>query len=125
EGKPVSGVRVTALQIEEFSSQKGTVDFPEVRLPHPEIAIEATTGADGGCRLTGLGSGRLVKLRMEEPTLTTEEVRVLTRVGVRSRDKEGILYAAEFRHPLAPSWPIEGVVRDRETGKPVPGIEVE
>ena len=96
---------------------------------------EATaTDADGRFRITGLGRERLVELRIEGPTIATVEMQVVTRAmptltrpgepreqPVREPD---IYYGAAFDFAAEPTQPFEGVVTDRETGKPVAGVTV-
>jgi hypothetical protein len=104
-------------------------------LTGPGLArFAATTDADGRFRLAGIGRGRLVALRVWGPNV--EGVSVLARtapgekVGVKGLSKalhpnpQGC-FGPEIALTVAPSRPIEGVVKDADTGKPVAGAVVE
>src|SRR5262249_45614824 len=93
-----------------------------------------TTGADGKIRLKNIGRERMVTLRIEGPTIETREVNVLTRpygtitVLEWKRNPEGgrlTYHGATFDHAATPCKPIVGVVRDKDTGKPIPGAIVQ
>ena len=151
EGKPVPGVRVTAVQINaapkddlgpwlKAIKQKNDNEDPEWEYLRHRIGgmgLAATTDAQGRFELSGIGSNRLVRLRLEGPTVSTQDVRVLTRTGeaVTVKDSEGhpqfnraptyvTYYGARFRHPASPTRPIVGVVRDRDSGKPLVGATI-
>ncbi|QJW99888.1 hypothetical protein FTUN_7511 [Frigoriglobus tundricola] len=151
EGKPVPGVRVTAVQVSAAAQddlgpwlraikQKRDNDDPEwehLRHRIGGMGLAATTDATGRFELRGIGSNRLVRLRLEGPTVSTQDIRVLTRTGETLTVKhwEGdpqfkraptflTYYAANFRHPAAPTRPIVGVVRDRDSGKPLGGVTI-
>ncbi|MDR3623312.1 MAG: carboxypeptidase-like regulatory domain-containing protein [Paludisphaera borealis] len=96
----------------------------------------ATTGPDGRFRLVGLGRERIVSLLVEGRGVETQVVRVMTRMGSaasipnRFRRAGGIgpravvLHPAEFETALASSRPVEGVVTERASGRPLPGAVV-
>ncbi|HEV3261593.1 MAG TPA: sigma-70 family RNA polymerase sigma factor [Gemmataceae bacterium] len=93
-----------------------------------------TTGADGRFRLKNVGRERVVSIRVEGPTIETRDVQVMTRPGGTMRVPEyrnnpagGTLtyYGATFDHVAAPTVPIVGVVRDKETSKPLAGAIIE
>ena len=94
-----------------------------------------TTGPDGQFRLTGMGRERVVSLWIEGPTIVTSlaDVQVATRPGptyrlAHHRDKPeygtSVFHGATFDHVAAPTRPIEGVVRDKDSGKPLAGISI-
>ncbi len=94
-----------------------------------------TTGPDGRFRLTGLGRERVVSLWIEGPTIATElgDVHARTKPGPTyrlpmQRDKleygTSVFHGATFDHVAAPTRPIEGTVRDKDTGKPLAGISI-
>jgi RNA polymerase sigma factor (sigma-70 family) len=92
-----------------------------------------TTGADGRFELRGIGRERMVHLRIEGPTIATQIVNVMTRPNEpiryplsRSHPKgEPITYhGATFEILAEPTKPVVGVVRDRETGKPLAGVTI-
>jgi RNA polymerase sigma factor (sigma-70 family) len=95
----------------------------------------ATTGADGKFRMTGIGRDRVVSLLIEGPTIATEfaDVHARTRPGptyqqAMQRDKPEfgtlVYYGATFDYAAAPSRPIEGTVRDKESGQPIAGVSI-
>jgi hypothetical protein len=92
-----------------------------------------TTDADGRFVLRDIGRERVVSLIVEGPTVETLEINVMTRPGEPFQvphylhaPELGVLryYGSEFAHVAAPCQPIEGVVRDADTGKPVTGLRV-
>jgi RNA polymerase sigma factor (sigma-70 family) len=105
----------------------------------PGLPKAATTGADGRFRLTGLGRERMAVLQIEGPTIATRQVRALTRAGATvelpewkpisepglTRPTVVAYYGATFTHAAAPTKPIVGVVRDRDTNMPLAGVTVE
>jgi hypothetical protein len=94
--------------------------------------ITTTTGLDGRFRLTGVGRERMAKILVSAPSIATSALNVLCREGpeVRgantlSQEREQIvLHAARFEYAAAPSQPIEGVIHDTDTGRPVAGIRL-
>jgi RNA polymerase sigma factor (sigma-70 family) len=98
-----------------------------------QLIPAVSTDADGRFQLKGIGRERLVGIRIEGPTIETKQVRVMTRPGemitalaFRRYLKGGTLtyYGATFDHYAAPAKPIVGVVRDKETGKPLAGVTI-
>jgi len=94
----------------------------------------ATTGADGRFELRGIGRERMVHLRIEGPTIATQIVNVMTRTSENIRlplsrnhpRGEAITYHGAALEVLAePAKPVVGVVRDRDTGKPLAGVTIE
>jgi RNA polymerase sigma factor (sigma-70 family) len=92
------------------------------------------TGDDGRFEIKGVGRERLAALRIEGPTLATRDVYAMTRAGdtihapgyrqYEPRTDKFTLYGKGFDHIAAPCRPIVGVVRDKDTGKPIPGAVV-
>jgi RNA polymerase sigma factor (sigma-70 family) len=109
--------------------------FTELRSPHFDLLIPpVTTGPDGRFQVRGVGRERLAHLRLEGPTIVTQIVNVMTRPG------ETIHLPLSRRYPMgqtityhgaalevlaAPTKPVVGVVRDRDTGRPLAGVTVE
>jgi RNA polymerase sigma factor (sigma-70 family) len=96
---------------------------------------KARTDAEGRFRLTGRVRDRLVIVRLEGPGVVTQHLRILTRPGkpIEITELEGrpeygeprrvkTYYPASFRHVTSPSRLIVGVVRDRDTKKPLAGF---
>jgi RNA polymerase sigma factor (sigma-70 family) len=109
-------------------------------LPCPEFGSlprQTDTDAEGRFRLDGIGRERMALLRLEGPAIATLSLSVFTRPGepvrVRQREAERELgmpadtltyLGASFRYVAVPSKPVVGVVRDRDTRKPLAGVSV-
>jgi RNA polymerase sigma factor (sigma-70 family) len=99
----------------------------------PAFIPDATSGPDGRFRITGLGRGRIATLQLDGPTIETTNFDVRTWPGPpiylpwpknpRSYAPWPV-YGATFEHVAGPTWAIEGIVRDRETGRPLADILV-
>ncbi|MBO0699157.1 MAG: carboxypeptidase regulatory-like domain-containing protein, partial [Zavarzinella sp.] len=105
----------------------------ETGYPVPGQPEAAVTDAEGWFRITGLGRERLAELRIEGPTIATAEKTVMTRAIPNltvpedpgdSRYGMRTYYGARFDFAAEPTQPFEGVVTDRETGKPVSDVTV-
>jgi RNA polymerase sigma factor (sigma-70 family) len=103
----------------------------------PVLAGKITTDADGRFKLSGIGRNRLVTLRIDGPTIASTKLHVLTRPGKTIEVPETsanfdygepgtvtTYYPGEFRHVAGPTIPIVGVVRDKDTKKPLSGVTV-
>jgi RNA polymerase sigma factor (sigma-70 family) len=94
----------------------------------------AVTGPDGRFTIPGLGRERFVTLHVESPTIVTKEIYAVTRPGqklevpnmwnVNDGDAPRLVYSVPFDHVAAPCKPVVGVVRDKDTGKPIPGAVI-
>lgn len=122
--------------------KKLTLETEQLHLPRFTIALtpKLTTGVEGRFRLTGIGRNRLVKVQLDGPTIASQQFSILTRAGktIEVQDSVRLLgdkeypesntvttyYGADFRHPAAPTKPILGVVRDKDTQKPLAGVAV-
>jgi hypothetical protein len=106
----------------------------------PSWPAELTTDEQGRFRLTGVGRDRLVALGVRGPTIESLMIYALSRrdVDLKRADRSSprfrmlyeaganvpIIYGSRFHHLANPSRPITGTVRERDTGRPVAGIEV-
>jgi protocatechuate 3,4-dioxygenase beta subunit len=153
EGKPIAGVtvRVTSLRIPTSGSLTAWLDALKAD-KSDGIALEVkhmtalpthdlgdlyppvTSGADGRFQIKGVGRERVAELRIERPTIETSQVRVRTRAGATLLAQEErnypdgaklTYYGAVFDHAAAPSQPVEGTVRDKDTRKPLAGVTVQ
>jgi RNA polymerase sigma factor (sigma-70 family) len=97
EGRPVAGAEVRAIG-SSWSS----------------LLSAAITDKEGRFSLAGVGRGREEELRISAPAMETKWVKVKTPV-------EG---PAAVEVLAAPTKPIEGTVRARDTGKPLAGVKV-
>ena len=123
DGRPVVGAKLTVVGVVAAKGdsarwfawmvRKGHYGFATGRGwvgPLPGQPTVLTTGADGKFRLAGVGRDRAVGFRLEGPGIATAEL-----------GSEG----ASFEYQAAVSRPISGVVRDKETGKPLAGVSIE
>ncbi len=153
EGRPVPGVSIRPVSLYASPTQdlsawetamagaKDIHDDANDKLPEAlELFrwgndLAATTGADGRFRLTGIGRERVVSLWIEGPTIATSfvEIHARTRPGPtyrlelqRNKPEYGTLvfHGATFDIAAAPMRPIEGIVRDKDTRKPLAGISI-
>jgi RNA polymerase sigma factor (sigma-70 family) len=152
EAKPVAGATLTVLQINAApgedigpwlaaaTAKKGLAwDLERQHLPRYTIALapKVTTDAAGRFRLTGVGRDRVAWVQLDGPTVASEQLHFLTRHGpaVKVTHHEGrpadgdpaivtTYYGADFRHVVAPTRPVVGVVRDKDTKRPLAGATV-
>lgn len=153
EGKPVPGVTLTVQQVnaalgedlapflEAAAKNKNATmyDLEQQLLRRFTIAIapKVTTDSEGRFRLTGIGRDRLVTGQLDGPMVASEQIRILTRPGkpfdVTSykgnpeyNDPRQVVtyHGADFRVAVAPCRPIVGVVRAKDTSKPLAGVTV-
>src|SRR5262249_35116500 len=144
EGKPVPGATLTVLTVsaaeggdlgpwlEAIQAKQGKKSTYRPSCQSP-LSPQATTDAQGAPRLAavGIGRDRLIRARLAGPTIASQDVNILTRAGkaIEVTEYKGwpatTYYAASFRHVTAPSRPIVGVVRDKDTGKPLAGVTIE
>jgi RNA polymerase sigma factor (sigma-70 family) len=89
-----------------------------------------TTDADGRFRLTGIGTEQVAGIKVTGPTIATSQLYVMGRDGadVRVTRHGGLTpsqvtyHARKLEFAAAPARPIQGVVRDKDTGRPVAGV---
>jgi RNA polymerase sigma factor (sigma-70 family) len=144
EGKPVQGailrvVRVNAAQkgdlepwLEAATGKKGyALGLEQQFLSRFTVSppLESTTDAEGRFRLFGIGRERLVVVQLDGPAIASQHLHILTRPGetLNVSDEPGqtvSYYRAGFRHVAGPIRPIVGVVRDKDTKKPVAGVTI-
>jgi len=152
EGKPVSGATVTVLRInaapkedlgpwlDAVKARKGVsfqLEYEYLKRHTVALPLKVTTNAEGRFKLTGIGRNRIVAVQLDGPTIASQQFHMLTRPGAtlevlefRDRTEYGVrgkvatYYGCYFRHVAAPNRPVVGVVRDRDTRKPLAGITV-
>ena len=117
-------------------------DYLSRQLMSQEIAAlpqKVTTDADGRFRITGIGRERMLAVQIEGPAIATKQVRILTRPGEvievpewkpmlePGLEKPSVMtyYGASFKHAAGPTKPIIGVVRDKDTKKPLAGATIQ
>jgi RNA polymerase sigma factor (sigma-70 family) len=149
QGRPIAGATVRVLQIsaapkedlgpwlEAVKAKKGL----SFELEHQyftrwttAMSAKVTTDDAGRFRLTGIGRNRLVRVRLDGPGIASQYLHVLTRPGrpievtELTSEHEGnfvtTYYGASLRHVAAPSRTILGVVRDKDTKRPLAGVTI-
>jgi RNA polymerase sigma factor (sigma-70 family) len=151
EGKPVSGVTLHVLDVQaapgedlspwldaaptkqggKTAPQKENFRLDSVNLSN--LSLKATTDAEGRLRLSGIGRNRLVRAQLDGPTIASRYLDLVTWAGKTIEVSQSnsklpstiTYYTAGFRYVAAPTKPVVGVVRDKDTGKPLAGIIVE
>src|SRR5579883_1277428 len=151
QGKAVSGasVRVIGLRLPKkgdltafAEALKTSKDGEPVEIDHlthldsPAISRlfpVVSTDADGCFQLKGIGRERIAVVEISGPTIESRQARVLTRPSKRIRLPERrelptsgtlLYYGASFDHVAGLTTPIVGVVRDKDTKKPIAGAVV-
>ncbi len=93
--------------------------------PVSDVLIPAVkTNAEGRFEIKGVGPNRVVDLAISGPRITTIEASILTRPIKSIPFKHREISGSQFERVAPPSVPVEGVVADEETGKPVPGARI-
>ena len=142
EGRPIPGASIRTLDAgvspdgDLSSWAVGFRDRDEgiySKLEQVPLALPpVVTGPDGRFRLEGVGRERMVMFLVSGPTIETTFAFARTQDGtaIRGRNRNiigpdtFICHGARFDHAAAPCKPIEGVVRDRDTGRPLAGVEI-
>jgi protocatechuate 3,4-dioxygenase beta subunit len=150
QGEPVVGATVTPLEVwatpddklddwlkairaEEDAPRQVTADlFRRKATPAPTLSPTKTDGL-GRFTFVGVGRDRLLRVRVNGATIATAEVNVVTHamppVRVQYDPKNSkfgqvTYHGSTFDFAADPTQPFEGVVTDKETGKPIPGTVV-
>jgi len=142
EGRPVAGAEVKATQLYFAGNGDLTAWLAQAkdvgvqgpwdglnRLP-ATIAM-TTTSPDGRFHLAEIGRERIAELLISGPTIATTQVYAMSRDGAevhahnsrqRMMNKPVVFHARQFEHAVEPTKPIEGVVRDKDSGRPIAGL---
>ena len=123
EANPKDGYAVEGEHLERLDFLEGTRLYPAV-----------VTDSDGRFEIKGIGRERVAHLVLEGPTIARGRISVYTRPGKAihalefARNPQGgwlHYYGTGCDHLAAPCRPIAGVVRDKDTGKPLAGVTIQ
>jgi RNA polymerase sigma factor (sigma-70 family) len=148
EGRPVASAEVKATRL-YFADRTAFLAPPGEFLNTsflagldqlPATIATATTNPEGRFRLTGIGPQRIAELSISGPAIATTQVHFMSREGgnihvqyphrmlnrVRfpngMADKPLVFQDRQFEQVVEPTKPIEGVVRDKDSGQPIAGL---
>jgi hypothetical protein len=148
QGRPLAGARVqlTGLMVpvehdldahlkhQARKSEPGCTDYRrETHRPHllPALITETRTDATGRFTISGLGRERLATLKVSAPQVVDTEITVMTRIARDVAiwpDHQGnpreMIYGAGFVLQLKPGLTVRGVVRNKDSRAPIPGMWV-
>jgi RNA polymerase sigma factor (sigma-70 family) len=152
QGQPLAGATLSLMQInaapdgnlgpwlEACKGKKGLSFQLEQRFLRDytiAVPLEVTTDAAGNFRLPGVGKNRLIRVQLDGESIASEHLCIITKPGepiqviqhegnpdFREPDTITTYYGSPFRHVAAPCKPIVGMVRDKDTKKPLAGITV-
>ena len=144
EGNPVSGATIEVVRVIEFGQEKlerlvasaasssKPVSLSGNLILMPKIA-PAVSAMDGTFTLEGLGAGRVAHLKVVGDNVAIQNAVAVTSIeavdniinhfGSLSSDAVKVT-GNRPTYICEPSQPIEGIVIDRNTKKPLPNIEV-
>ena len=141
EGRPVAGAEVKVKRIyfagdgdlTAWLAKAKDVGFQnpghDLYVLPPTITTTKTS-PDGRFRLAEIGRERIAELFISGPKIATTQVYAMSRDGaeVRAQEQQGmakksvVFHTHRFEHAVEPTKPIEGVVRDKDSGQPIAGL---
>jgi RNA polymerase sigma factor (sigma-70 family) len=98
------------------------------------------TDENGRFAIPGIGADRIATIRFDSPLVEGRTLRVLTReaetvtvgeweparMAMAGNERATMTFMGnDFTHALAPGRTVTGVVKDKATGKPIPGARIE
>ncbi len=148
EGRPVAGTSVIVSKLrlskgEDLTKWLSSIkagEFRETADKHAwhrvvtkliGIPEKVTTRNDGSFEIHGIGKECIVTLEFGDEKVAFQKVIVVTRkmkpfqkMIQSGYEKTEPVFGAEFTFTAEPTRPIEGIVIDAKTGKPLPGVVV-
>ncbi|MDR3623314.1 MAG: carboxypeptidase regulatory-like domain-containing protein [Paludisphaera borealis] len=97
------------------------------------VGVPIKTDADGRFRIEALRADRVVELLLTGESIAYQTIRLVTRAttpftaeGFMKRYGPGqtIFHGPDFTYTATPGRPIEGRIKDAQTGRPLAGVEV-
>jgi len=152
EGKPVPNATLTVMQINAAPGKTSVRGSKQPRAKRVErryrtavpLAVHHCCASPGhnGCRGPHPPDRHRTqppgRAQLDGPTIASQYLQILTRPGdaITVTEREGhpedgdprtvtTYYGANFKHATAPTKPIVGVVRDKDTKKPLAGITIQ
>ena len=97
------------------------------------LTIDTATGSDGRFNLTGIGRDRIAELIISGAGIATTQVYTFSRpeAEIRTVDRgmmhsePFVIQAPKFQLALAPTRRVQGTVRDKDSGRPIAGLEIQ
>ncbi len=145
QGKPVAGARITRGRIKAeaaggIDAYLKDVQDDSMRASNhnfaknywtalPGEAASVITDSGGRFRLTGIGRDRIVDIEIEDPTIQSATISVMTRSVAPVSSPPGTfaaetIYGATFDYVVPPGRALTGVVRDQKTKQALSGVTV-
>ena len=102
-------------------------DETSLRNNAPYWPAPAVTDAQGRFRLDGFFAEATAEIKIVHADYIHESLTISTKPELSAWHKQWNIQpvAPRFRHTLEPARPIEGVVTDADTGKPIAGVDIE
>jgi RNA polymerase sigma factor (sigma-70 family) len=142
EGRPVAGARIEVTAL--WSAQDNDLSRWLDRARHDGIGgrweglsrtpanLTTTTDPAGLFRLADVRPDQLAEVLVSGTRIATAQLHVMSRDGADvhvtahwlSGPRPIVIHARRVEYTAAPSKPIEGVVRDRDTRRPLAGIKL-
>ena len=100
---------------------------------NPNAQWKSTTDNDGRFRIAGLGHDRVARIELTGSSIALAELTVVTRpieslkvlsAGASLEKRPTVYYGSHFQYAAEPSQPVEGVVRNAQTGKGLARVAV-
>jgi hypothetical protein len=119
ERKPVADLKASAFNIVNDAADDASILMWKGTIPGQPETIK--TDADGRFQLQGIGHNRSVQVAVEGATIARNRLSVKAGTARRS---DNILnqFGDSFEYTTYPGFTVKGVVRDRKTRRPVPGV---
>ncbi len=89
-----------------------------------EVRPTVTTDARGRFRLDGFGAERIIGLTIEGPGIASDALNVITRQIAPVAFRSSWIYGADFTFTAVPTRPVQGILRDAKTRRPLAGFEI-